>query len=163
MGWSVRFFGSNLAGATVLSALEEDPADTLCISTTLVANLPAAAELVNSVRATLGVKSPRIVVGGAAFEAVPGFARENGAIAGRVGRGALDRVERTRKASRALGTRIAIVLNRRRRPFQGGHNRPQSCCIESRYCARAQPPNIFLQDFDVASRRNSASNALRGT
>ncbi len=77
---SVRFLGSNAPTATILSVLDDEPAVTLCVSTTLLVNLPSTAESLDSVRMKLGVSAPRIVVGGAAFAAVPGFAREIGAI-----------------------------------------------------------------------------------
>ncbi len=42
-GWMVRFLGTNLPHSSVLSAVEQSSADILCISTTIVANLPAVA------------------------------------------------------------------------------------------------------------------------
>lgn len=80
-GWTVRFLGTNLPHSSVLSAVEESSADVLCISTTIVANLPSAAELVRVVRARLSERAPRIVLGGAAYRLVTRFAREIGAAA----------------------------------------------------------------------------------
>jgi methanogenic corrinoid protein MtbC1 len=77
-GWAVRFLGANLPHATILSTIEETAADVLCISTTLVANLPSTAELIRLVQEKLGQKTPRIVLGGAAFRFVPEFAMEKG-------------------------------------------------------------------------------------
>ena len=77
-GWMVRFLGTNLPHSSVLSAVEQSSADVLCISTTIVANLPAVAELVQSVRAKLNGQRPRIVVGGAAYRQAAHFAREVG-------------------------------------------------------------------------------------
>jgi methanogenic corrinoid protein MtbC1 len=71
-GWDVRFLGTNLPQATILSVVEETSADVLCISTTLIANLPSAAELVESVRTRLK-DAPRIVLGGAAYRLAPRF------------------------------------------------------------------------------------------
>jgi len=62
-GWIVRFLGTNLPHSSVLSAIEENSADVLCISTTIVANLPSVAELVNTVRAKLNSRAPRMVLG----------------------------------------------------------------------------------------------------
>lgn len=77
-GWTVRFLGTNLPHSTILSTIEEISADVLCISTTLVANLPSAADLVKVVRRKLGEKAPRIVVGGAAYRIAPRFVEEIG-------------------------------------------------------------------------------------
>jgi len=79
MGWSVRFLGSNLPHTSVLSAIEESSASVLCISTTIVANLPSVGELVRTVRNKLSARSPKIVLGGAAYRMVPKFAHEIGA------------------------------------------------------------------------------------
>jgi methanogenic corrinoid protein MtbC1 len=78
-GWAVRFLGTNLPPASVLAAVEESSADVLGISTTIVANLPAAAELVRTVRSKLNGRAPRIVLGGGAYRFVPQFAPEVGA------------------------------------------------------------------------------------
>jgi methanogenic corrinoid protein MtbC1 len=77
-GWAVRFTGTNLPHSSILGAIEEISADVLCISTTLVANLPSAADLIRMVRRKLGGKAPRIVVGGAAYRMAPRFAEEIG-------------------------------------------------------------------------------------
>jgi methanogenic corrinoid protein MtbC1 len=77
-GWTVRFLGTNLPHSTILSTIEEISADVLCISATLVANLPSAADLIKVVRRKLGEKAPRIVVGGAAYRIVPKFVEETG-------------------------------------------------------------------------------------
>ena len=78
-GWTVRFLGTNLPNSSVLSAIEESSASVLCISTTIVANLPSVAELVRTVRNKLKEGTPRIVLGGAAYRLVTQFAREVGA------------------------------------------------------------------------------------
>jgi methanogenic corrinoid protein MtbC1 len=77
-GWTVRFLGTNLPHSSVLAAIEESSADVLCISTTIVANLPAVADLVREVRNKLS-GAPIIVLGGAAYRLAPQFARELGA------------------------------------------------------------------------------------
>jgi methanogenic corrinoid protein MtbC1 len=79
LGWSVRFLGSNLPHSSVVSAIEESAANVLCISTTIVANLPSVGELVENVRHKLSGKAPIIVLGGAAYRMVPQFASEIGA------------------------------------------------------------------------------------
>jgi methanogenic corrinoid protein MtbC1 len=77
-GWGVRFLGSNLPHASVLATVDEASADVLCISTTVVSNLPSVAELIRLVRGKLGQKAPRIVLGGAAYRIAPQFARDAG-------------------------------------------------------------------------------------
>jgi methanogenic corrinoid protein MtbC1 len=77
-GWKVRFLGTNLPHSTILSAIEEISADVLCISTTLVANLPSTAALIKGTRKKFGRKAPRIVMGGAAHRIAPRFAEEIG-------------------------------------------------------------------------------------
>jgi methanogenic corrinoid protein MtbC1 len=77
-GWAVRFLGTNLPHSTVLATIGDISADMLCISTTLVANLPSAAELIRKVRSKLGAKAPRIALGGAAFRRAPEFVSELG-------------------------------------------------------------------------------------
>jgi methanogenic corrinoid protein MtbC1 len=79
-GWTVCFLGSNLPHASILSSVEESSADVLCISTTMVANLPRVAELIGTVRAKLNEHAPTIVLGGGAYRLVPQFAQEIGAI-----------------------------------------------------------------------------------
>lgn len=77
-GWSVRFLGSNCPLPSVLKTIDETSADVLCISTTLVSNLPSAAQLIRSVRSDQKARAPRIVVGGAAFRYCPQFLDEIG-------------------------------------------------------------------------------------
>ena len=78
-GWAVRYLGANLPHSTILSTIEEAAADVLCISTTLVANLPSTAELIHWCAAGQASRLRGIVVGGAAFRSVPEFATEIGA------------------------------------------------------------------------------------
>jgi MerR family transcriptional regulator, light-induced transcriptional regulator len=79
-GWSVRFLGSNSPLHSILQAIKESSADVLCISTTLVANLPSAAQLIRSVRDDRKDRAPRIVVGGAAYRYSPQFVDEIGSV-----------------------------------------------------------------------------------
>ena len=78
-GWKVRFLGRNLPHSSVIAALEETSANILCISTTIIANLPSVAELVQSVHEKLRQRAPRVVLGGAAYRMATHFAREMGA------------------------------------------------------------------------------------
>ncbi len=77
-GWEVSFLGANVPSAAIVEAVEEKCSDVLCISTTLVANLPTVAELIGLVRARLKEKAPRIVVGGGAYRLAANFAQEMG-------------------------------------------------------------------------------------
>ena len=78
-GWTVRFLGTNLPPSSVLSIVEESSADVLCISTTIVANLPSVAELVRTIRGKMGERAPKILLGGAAYRKAGQFAAEIGA------------------------------------------------------------------------------------
>jgi len=75
-GWVIRFLGTNLPHGTIVSILESNAIDVLCISTTVPTNLPATGELIQRIRARPGSRSPRIVLGGAAHRQVPRFAKE---------------------------------------------------------------------------------------
>jgi methanogenic corrinoid protein MtbC1 len=78
-GWTVRFLGTNLPASSVLSIVEESSADVLCISTTIVANLPSVVELVRTIRGKMGEHAPKILLGGAAYRKASRFAAEIGA------------------------------------------------------------------------------------
>jgi methanogenic corrinoid protein MtbC1 len=78
-GWAVQFLGSNLPDSSVVAAVEESSAKVLCVSTTIVANLPAVVELVKAVRSRLGERAPKIVLGGSAYLMTPKFGQELGA------------------------------------------------------------------------------------
>jgi methanogenic corrinoid protein MtbC1 len=78
-GWAVQFLGSNLPDSSVVAAIEESSASVLCVSTTIVANLPSVVELVKTVRSKLGERAPKIVLGGSAYLMAPQFGRELGA------------------------------------------------------------------------------------
>lgn len=78
-GWTVRFLGTNLPHSSVLATVEEISADILCISTTIVANLPSVADLVRTVRSKLNERAPQVVLGGAAYRVATQFAPDIGA------------------------------------------------------------------------------------
>lgn len=78
-GWTVRFLGTNLPPSSVLAAVDESAADVLCISTTIVSNLPSVAELVRTVRGQLSDRAPKIVLGGGAYRLAKQFAGDVGA------------------------------------------------------------------------------------
>jgi methanogenic corrinoid protein MtbC1 len=78
-GWTVRFLGTNLPHSSILATVKDCSADVLCISTTILANLPSVAELVGAVRDKLKESAPKIVLGGAAYRRATQFAKEIGA------------------------------------------------------------------------------------
>ena len=65
-GWQVRFLGSNMPHSGIMDALQQEEASLLCISTTILFNIPKALELIRAVRNAF--PRVRIVVGGAAFK-----------------------------------------------------------------------------------------------
>lgn len=65
-GWNMRFLGTQLPHRGVLEAIEAHEPRLLGISTTVLSNLPAAADLVAAARRSFG-SDLRILVGGAAF------------------------------------------------------------------------------------------------
>jgi MerR family transcriptional regulator, light-induced transcriptional regulator len=77
-GWTVRFLGTNLPHSSVLATIEEISADMLCISTTIIANLPSVVDLLQTVRGKLNQKVPKIVLGGAAYRSATQFVRDIG-------------------------------------------------------------------------------------
>jgi methanogenic corrinoid protein MtbC1 len=77
-GWNVRFLGSNTPLPGILDAINEISADVLCISTTLVSNLPSAAHLIRSVRNDRKERAPRIILGGSAYRHSGQFVAEVG-------------------------------------------------------------------------------------
>jgi MerR family transcriptional regulator, light-induced transcriptional regulator len=79
-GWDVRFVGTNLPNADIVAAVEQCSADVLGISTTLLTHLPVVVDLITDLRARLGARAPKIILGGAAYRSVPHFARKVGAI-----------------------------------------------------------------------------------
>jgi len=78
-GWTVRFLGTNLPHSSIISAIDEISADVLCISTTILGNIPSVVELIQAVRDKLKERTPEIVLGGAAYRLAPQFARDVGA------------------------------------------------------------------------------------
>jgi methanogenic corrinoid protein MtbC1 len=78
-GWDVKFLGTNVPAADVLTAISAYRPAVLGISCTMLENLSKVSFLIGAVRETFQASSPRIVVGGGAFRAAPGRAAELGA------------------------------------------------------------------------------------
>ena len=66
-GFTVHFLGTNMPHSAILKTVEEHSPSVLGISATMLFNIPHVVDLVAAVRATLGDRAPRIVLGGAAF------------------------------------------------------------------------------------------------
>ena len=79
-GYDVLFLGTNMPHTGIVQAIEEHDADVLGVSATMLFNIPKVVELIKDVRAKLGERSPRMVLGGAAFRSLPSLTAELGAI-----------------------------------------------------------------------------------
>jgi methanogenic corrinoid protein MtbC1 len=71
-GWHVRFLGSNLPSASILTAIRDAAATYVGISTTMLFNVPVVRHLIAAIRAEFDDRV-RILVGGAAFRSTPGL------------------------------------------------------------------------------------------
>lgn len=78
-GWDVRFLGTNVPHAGILSAIAEHHPTVLGISATMIFNVPKVRHLINDVRHKFGDRAPRIILGGSAFRAAPALSHELGA------------------------------------------------------------------------------------
>jgi methanogenic corrinoid protein MtbC1 len=76
-GWNVEFLGTNAPHGGIVDAVQAQNSDLLCVSATMLFNLPNVVRLIRDVRA----RSPRvrILIGGAAFRARPDLWMEIGA------------------------------------------------------------------------------------
>jgi methanogenic corrinoid protein MtbC1 len=78
-GWEVRFLGADVPVPEVLEAISAHRPEVLGVSCTMLQNLPKVSFLIGAVKAAFEVAAPRVVVGGGAFRAAPGKAKEVGA------------------------------------------------------------------------------------
>lgn len=97
-GWEVRFLGTQMPHRGIVDAAGEMEADLVCVSVTMLFNLPRLRDLVERLRNGRGERTPRILVGGGVFRADPGAWRTVGAD----GYGA-DLVEAVREARSLAG------------------------------------------------------------
>ncbi|MEO5652221.1 MAG: cobalamin-dependent protein [Marmoricola sp.] len=65
-GWDVRLLGQDLSGGDIVSVIGQDQASLVAISVTMSDCVPAARDLIALIRERI-LKTPRIIVGGAAF------------------------------------------------------------------------------------------------
>ena len=78
-GWSIRFLGTNMPAEGIVQCVLEHEADVLGISVTMLFNVPEVVSLMKMVRAKCVSRSPRILLGGAAFRFAPELWHEIGA------------------------------------------------------------------------------------
>ena len=76
-GWNVEFLGTDAPHSGILDAVQAQDSDLLCISTTMLFNVPNVVRLIRDVRA----RSPklRVLTGGAVFRAKPDLWADVGA------------------------------------------------------------------------------------
>lgn len=66
-GWPVAYLGSNLPVISLINAVKSEKPDVIAISVTMEYHLDSAQNIIRAIRETFGAKSPKIIVGGAAF------------------------------------------------------------------------------------------------
>jgi methanogenic corrinoid protein MtbC1 len=76
-GWNVGFLGTGAPHSGIVEAVLEQNADLLCISATMLFNLPDVVRLIREVREPR--PKLRVLIGGAAFRAKPDLWRDIGA------------------------------------------------------------------------------------
>jgi methanogenic corrinoid protein MtbC1 len=76
-GWSVEFLGTDAPHTGIVDAVLAQNSDLLCISATMLFNVPTVVRLIRDLRA----RSPklRVLIGGAAFRAKPDLWMDIGA------------------------------------------------------------------------------------
>jgi MerR family transcriptional regulator, light-induced transcriptional regulator len=79
-GFDVRFLGTNMPHSGIVQAIDEHDAAILGISATMLFSIPHVVKLIKEVREKLGERSPRVVLGGAAFRSAPSLTTELGAV-----------------------------------------------------------------------------------
>jgi methanogenic corrinoid protein MtbC1 len=78
-GWRVRYLGANMPANDIVVFLEVHPTNVLVVSATTCLLVRETGELIESVRASEGVDTPKIIVGGRPFDLVPDLWEELGA------------------------------------------------------------------------------------
>jgi methanogenic corrinoid protein MtbC1 len=68
-GWNVEFLGTDSPHTGIIEAVQAQDSDLVCISTTMLFNVPSVVRLIRDLRA--GFPRLRILIGGAAFRANP--------------------------------------------------------------------------------------------
>jgi PAS domain S-box-containing protein len=78
-GWQTYYLGANTPTASILQTLKERKPDLLAVSATMTYHLPSVVELIESVRASNGIRDIPILVGGYPFNVAPDLWRQVGA------------------------------------------------------------------------------------
>ncbi|GAB1481542.1 B12-binding domain-containing protein [Treponema sp.] len=78
-GWASYYLGANVPPRGIVAALQERKASVLCLSTTMVFNLPELDAIIQLVRKTFNKNEVKIIVGGAPFNVSPGLWEKVGA------------------------------------------------------------------------------------
>ncbi|HEY0836569.1 MAG TPA: cobalamin-dependent protein [Azospirillum sp.] len=78
-GWDSYYLGANAPTRSIVRAMIDRDAQVLAVSATITPHVGTVAELVRAVRAEMGGKSPRIIVGGYPFLLEPELWRRVGA------------------------------------------------------------------------------------
>lgn len=85
VGFNVRFLGTNLPHAGILSAIEAHAPQIVGISATVLPSLLEVTRLIEQVRARFGAAAPQIMLGGSAFRGLPDHGKEYAASVGAIG------------------------------------------------------------------------------
>ncbi len=72
-GWSTYYLGADCPPPSIVTALRERKACLLCLSATMVSNLPGVAAVIQLVRSAFPASEVRIMVGGGPFNVAPGL------------------------------------------------------------------------------------------
>jgi len=78
-GWATYYLGANNPASGIVSAIRDRNACLLCLSTSIVSNLPGVAAVISLVRQTFTASELKIIVGGAPFNVSPGLWERMGA------------------------------------------------------------------------------------
>ncbi|HEY0793324.1 MAG TPA: cobalamin-dependent protein [Chthoniobacterales bacterium] len=78
-GWDVWFLGTDLPVESIVEAVELRRPDVLGLSASMLWSLPRARTVLRAVHVALGSAAPRIVLGGSAFQGLPGMGESWGA------------------------------------------------------------------------------------
>ncbi len=75
-GWDVRFLGTNMPHSGILQAIEDQRAEVVGISATILFSLPKVVRLVKAIQEKFVTSCPRIIFGGRAFASTPLLCQE---------------------------------------------------------------------------------------
>lgn len=70
-GWDVQFLGTNVPHRDLVRTVTAQPPALLGLSTTMLFHVPKVGALITDIRAALGLRAPKILLGGAAFRLAP--------------------------------------------------------------------------------------------